>query len=370
MPDRPHVLVYGAGAVGSLVAAALAESAPAKAAGPALMTTLPAAGPPAVTVLGRRPHVASIRTWGLVIESAGGRIVSKGVDSITSLDDLATPPDLVILTVKAYQVPEALSSLGGVLARPDVAALVLQNGIGSEEIVAGVIGGDRTVSGTVTISVELERPGTVRRHTSGGGVALAPVGAGAPVERVAALFRASFLPVRVYPGAAQMKWSKLLLNILANATSAILDQPPGAIARDPRLFALERAAFREAVRVMRALGLRPAALPGYPVPLLVRVMSAPPWIGQAVLRRALGRGRGDKMPSLWHDLERGRRQNEVTVLNGAVAHEGERLGVPVPVNRTLTDVLLALAEGRADRETYRHKPGALLAACRNGGARL
>lgn len=360
-----QVLVYGAGAVGSLLAAYLAESRPAGGA------------PPAVTLLGRRAHVASVRTWGLIVEppaaeggTARGRFVSKAVDSVTSLDDLAEPPDLVLLTVKAYHVPEALGSLAGVLARPDVLVVVLQNGIGSEDIVAGTIGGNRTVSGTVTISVELERPGAVRRHTHGGGVALAPVGAASPVERVAALFRASALPVRVYPDAARMKWSKLLLNILANAASAILDLPPGAIARDPRLFALERAAFREAVGVMQALGLRPVPLPGYPVPLLVRVMSAPPVVGRTVLRRALGRGRGDKMPSLWHDLERGRRENEVTVLNGAVAREGARLGVPVPVNRTLTDVLLGLAEGRADRETYRHTPELLLEACRRNGARL
>ena len=354
----PQVLVYGAGAVGSLLAASIAEARGAS------------GERPAVTVLGRRPHVASIRTWGLVVESREGRLVSKAVDSITALDDLAAPPDVVVLTVKAYQVPEALALLAGVLARPEVSVVAFQNGIGSEATIVGVIGSDRTVSGTVTISVELERPGVVRRHTAGGGVALAPVGTGAPVARVAALFRSSILSVRVYPDAAPMKWSKLLLNILANAASAILDLPPRAIAQDPRLFALERAAFREAVRVMRGLGLRPVALPGYPVPLLVRVMSAPPFAGQAVLRRALGRGRGDKMPSLWHDLERGRRQNEVTVLNGAVAREGERLGIPVPVNRTLTSVLLDLAEGRADRDAYRHNGEKLLKACRESGARV
>jgi 2-dehydropantoate 2-reductase len=353
-----QVLVYGAGAVGSLLAAALAGAEGT------------AAERPAVTVLGRRPHVASIRTWGLIVESPAGRTVSKGADSITALDDLAAPPDVVILTVKAYHVPESLALLAGVLARPGVIVVVLQNGIGSEETVAGLIGGDRTVSGTVTISVELERPGAVRRHTAGGGVALAPVGAAAPVAHVAALFRQSPLPVRVYPDAAQMKWSKLLLNLLANATSAILDLPPRAIANDARLFALERAAFCEAVEVMRRLGLRPVALPGYPVPLLVRVMAAPPWAGQTVLRRALGRGRGDKMPSLWHDLERGRSQNEVAVLNGAVARKGEQLGISVPVNRTLTSVLLDLVEGRADRDVYRHRPDALLAACRDAGARV
>ncbi|HEV2440362.1 MAG TPA: 2-dehydropantoate 2-reductase [bacterium] len=353
-----RVLCYGAGAVGSLVAAYLAEARP------------PDRDPPAVTVLGQRPHVAAIRTWGLVVESAGARMVSKAVDSVTSLDDLAVPPDLVVLTVKAYQVGEALASLAGMLARPEVTVLVLQNGIGTEETVAAVVGGDRTVSGTLTIPVEGVRPGVVRRHSARGGVALAPVGASAPADAIAGIFRASPLPVRVYPDAAQLKWSKLLLNILANAASAILDLPPAAIAADRRLFGLERAAFHEAVRVMHGLGLRPVGLPGYPVPLLVRVMAAPAFVGRAALRRGLGRGRGEKMPSLWHDLERGRPHNEVTVLNGAVAREGERLGVSVPVNRTLADVLLALAEGRADRETYRHHPDALLEACRSAGARL
>jgi 2-dehydropantoate 2-reductase len=351
-----QVLVYGAGAVGSLLAASLAESRP------------PDGDRPGITLLGRRAHVASIRTWGLIVESPGGRMASKAVDSVTSLDDLAAPPDAVLLTVKAYQVPEALAALAGVLARPDVPVVVLQNGIGSEETAAGVLGAGRTIAGAVTISVEVERPGVVRRHTRGGGVALAPVGPGAPAESIAALFRASALPVRLYPDAGRMKWSKLLLNLLANASSAILDLPPAAVASDPRLFAIERAAFLEAVRVMRALRLGPVRLPGYPVPLLVAVMAAPAAVGRTVLRRALARGRGDKMPSLWHDLERGRRQNEVTVLNGAVAREGERLGVPAPVNRTLTDILLALAEGRADRDAYRHKPEALVDACRARGA--
>jgi 2-dehydropantoate 2-reductase len=358
VPDRASVLVYGAGAVGSLVAAALAESRP------------PDGDPPAVTVLGRRAHVASIRTWGLIVDAPRGRTVSKRVDSITSLDDLAARPDVVILAVKAYQVPEALALLSGVVARPEAVVVALQNGIGAEEAVAGVVGADRTVAGVLTISVAVERPGVVRRHTAGGGVALAPVGAAAPAARVAALFRSSALPVRLYADAARLKWSKLLLNILVNATSAILDLTPAAIARDPRLFALERTGFREAVAVIRAQGLRPVELPGFPTPALVALMAAPPWAGRAVLRRALGRGRGEKMPSLWHDLERGRPRSEVAVLNGAVARVGERLSIPVPVNRTLTDVLLALVEGRADRASYRQNPDALLALCRRAGIRV
>ena len=54
-----------------------------------------------------------------------------------------------------------------------------------------------------------------------------------------------------------MKWSKLLANLVGNATSAILDLDPASIYADKRLYAIERRQLREALAVMRALGLRP-----------------------------------------------------------------------------------------------------------------
>lgn len=336
-----HVLCYGAGAIGSLVGGRLSHSRAAD-----------------VTVLARVPHVAAIRTWGLVLETPEERLVCKGVDSITSLDDLASAPDLVILTVKSYQTEDALADLGGLLRR-GIPVLSLQNGVGNEETLAAA-GAGRVVAGAITISVSLVRAGVVRQHTPGGGIALAPVGAAFPVGELAALFRRAGFRADLRRDYRAVKWSKLLLNIVANASSAILDLPPGAIVRDPRLFRLEREAFREAVRVMRGLGLRPVALPGYPVPLLARVMAAPPWAGRALLGRRIGGGRGAKMPSLWEDLERGRDRSEVEVLNGAVAREGARLGIPTPVNAMLTDLLRALAAGVRSRDEFRRTPEALL----------
>ena len=200
------------------------------------------------------------------------------------------------------------------------------------------------------------------------GVALAPLGnGGAPADFARALLQAGFR-VQTFPEYRAMKWSKLLLNILGNATSAILDVPPSEIARSPRLFALERDAFREAVRVMQGLSLQPVALPGYPVPALVRVMGAPAWIARRIVGPKIGGGRGAKMPSLWEDLDRGRERSEVEVLNGAVAREGAALGIPTPVNALLTEVLMALAAGRRDREAFRRKPEALVALLRTSAA--
>ena len=52
------------------------------------------------------------------------------------------------------------------------------------------------------------------------------------------------------------------------------------------------------------------------------------------------------------DILRGRR-TEIEHLNGYVAREGERLGVPTPVNRTL-NALIKLLEQAAGRAAYPH----------------
>jgi len=345
-----QVLCYGAGAVGSLIGGRLALGAETE-----------------VTLLARRAHVAAIRTRGLEIEAPHGTAVCKRVDSITTLDDLRSAPDVVVLAVKAYQTAAALAELAAVL-RGGVRVLTLQNGVGNEEQIAEAAGTKRTVSGAVTLSVSLPRAGVVRQNTAGGGIALAPLEAAQPVGDLVDAFRRAGFPVAAYTDYRAMKWSKLLLNILANATAAVLDMTPAEIVREPRVFAIEREAFLEAVHVIRALGLRPVPLPGYPVPQLARVMAGPTALARLIVGRRLGRGRGEKMPSLWEDLERGRDRSEVEVLNGAVAREGARLGVPTPVNARLTEVLCALASGLRGRGEFRRKPEALLAYAPRGRA--
>ena len=56
--------------------------------------------------------------------------------------------------------------------------------------------------------------------------------------------------------------------------------------------------------------------------------------------RAVGGGRGGKMPSFHIDLHTGRGKSEVEWLNGAVARYGIKFGVPAPVNQRLTAILM------------------------------
>jgi 2-dehydropantoate 2-reductase len=167
---------------------------------------------------------------------------------------------------------------------------------------------------------------------------------------------------RLYPNVKEMKWSKMLTNLLANATSAILDMTPGEVFAHEGLYRLEIAQLREALAVMRAQGIRTVDLPSAPVRLLVfSVRYTPLIVSRPLLQRAVGGGRGDKMPSFHIDLHSGSGKSEVDYLNGAVVRYGERSGIPTPVNRLLNDTLLKLTRGELQRNTYTRQPEKLLA---------
>jgi 2-dehydropantoate 2-reductase len=146
-----------------------------------------------------------------------------------------------------------------------------------------------------------------------------------------------------------MKWSKLVANLVGNATSALFDRDPPEVYADPDLFRIERRQLHEVLAVMRALGVPVVALPGADVRLLALAVRLPEPLSRAILGRVVGGARGGKMPSLRRGLREGAGRSEVGWLNGAVAREGERLGVPVRVNRSLVALVDEAAADPAAR---------------------
>ncbi len=268
------------------------------------------------------------------------------------------PFDAAILAVKAYDTKALSDSLQPFINQmPPV--LSFQNGVENEALLASVIGAGRVISGTVTTAIGRKGLGNiVVERLRGIGIA---TNHPASLKLVAAADQAG-LNARPYANPYAMKWSKMLTNLLANASSAILDMPPDQIFADPALFQMEVYQLREALKVMKAQGIPVVDLPATPVRLLALLVSTlPPRLSQPLMRRTLGSGRGAKMPSFHIDLHSGRGKSEVDYLNGAVVRFGERLHIPTPVNRTLNDILLALTSGKLAVDTYAHQPQKLLA---------
>jgi 2-dehydropantoate 2-reductase len=157
-----------------------------------------------------------------------------------------------------------------------------------------------------------------------------------------------------------MKWSKMLTNLLANPTSAILDMTAGQVFANRNLYKLEIEMLRECLAVMEAQKLNVVDLPGTPVRALAFATRLPLWLSRPLLGRAAGAGRGAKMPSFHIDLYSGRGKSEVEYLHGEVVRAGEKCNVSTPVNKVLTETLMALTSREIPLEEFAHKPEILL----------
>lgn len=345
-----QILVLGAGAIGVYLGASLGRSGQ------------------WVTLVGRRPFVDAANQNGIQMHLPDGRSwQTSNFRAVSSLAEagcahgMYTPPyDVIFVCVKAYDVDEAIRELK--TCEPSVCRagaggtifVSFQNGVGSEERFAEAFGAAQVWAGTTTSPVTVPQAGQVQVARAGGTICLAPMTqmteAGVKMaERV----REAFWSTRVYPDARALKWSKLLLNMLGNATSAILGMPPGEIYAQPALYRLEISALREATRVMQALHIQPVNLPHYPAATLANAVRwLPAAILQPILRKQLARGRGSKWPSFYYDVQNHAGHCEVDWLNGAVVKYGRQLGIPTPANQRLTDVLTRIIRGEEDAITW------------------
>ena len=354
-----NILSFGAGAIGTYVGGSLAL-----------------AGHRLVFV--EQPQAAEIlRSSGLKLNLAldpRSKILTDGIDpglpaefqlapprvmfAESLADALANGPyDVALFALKSYDTPAALEGM-----RPFVdqlpPILCLQNGVDNELAIAELLGPQKVIYGTVTSAIGRRGVGDiVLEKLRGVGVA-----AGHPLSKrlVEALAEAN-LNARLFPRSADMKWSKMLTNLLANPTSAIINMTASEVFGHPGLYRLEIAQLRECLAVMAAQGISVVDLPGTPVRALAFATKLPDWLSKPFLSKAAGAGRGNKMPSFHIDLYAGRGKSEVAYLHGAVVRAGDRYAVPTPVNRLLTSTLLDMTAGTIPLAEFSRKPEKFLA---------
>jgi 2-dehydropantoate 2-reductase len=270
------------------------------------------------------------------------------------------PFDVAIFALKSFDTADAIESMRP-FAEKLPPFLCFSNGVDNEPALAGLLGADKVIPGTVTHSIGRRGPGDiVLERLRGIGIAsthpLSP--------KLMAAANSAFLNASAYSNPVAMKWSKMMTNLTANPISAALDMTAAEVFADPRLFRLEMALVHECIAVMKAQGIPLVDLPDAPVRALALVTRLPTWLARPLLAGAAGSARGAKMPSFHIDLYSGRGKSEVEFLHGAVVRAGEKYGVPTPVNKVLSETVSALFKKEIPLDEYAHQPEKLLAKIR------
>jgi 2-dehydropantoate 2-reductase len=298
-----HVLILGAGALGSLFGARLLGT-------DARLTLLST----------DQAHMRAIREQGLLVEELDGRLQSFAFPSAVDTPGLIRDPvDVVLVTVKAHDTQAAVSSVQA-RCRASTLFLTLQNGIGNGERIAQIVGPQAVLLGTTAQGATYVKPGRIRH--GGNGPTFMGEAAGHPTDRVRALVELFSRAGLVAQESGEMEvliWKKLLVNVGINAITALTGIRNGVIADLEAARNLCRAAVNEAAAVARAKD----------IPVATDIV-------EQVL--AIARATAQNRSSMGQDVDFGKR-TEIDAINGAIVRFGEDLAIDTPVNRTLTQLI-------------------------------
>lgn len=341
--------VVGCGAIGGVVGAMLHK-----------------AGEDVVLLDTNRAHVDAINQRGLLIDGDGIAPTTVQPRIVASANELTEPLDVVFLAVKAVATRVATQAILPHL-KPTSVIVTLQNGMGNEEMVAGIAGADRVLAGVVGWGATFTAPGHITRTSSEGGFEIGEWNGGVS-ERARDIAKvldkvAPTVPLANIRGA---KWTKLVINATINSLGCALGRRLGEMVADSRSRLLMLQLITEAVAVARAEGVRLEKVNGkLNMGLLVLETHE-----QAAARRAAGGLRriapelryrmdfalksfilsrmakvhGHIKSSMWQDIEAGRR-TEIDVLNGYILERARARGVPVPVTEALVGIIREIEAG-------------------------
>lgn len=262
-----------------------------------------------------------------VLNSKGLTLRDGGIDRLVPVKAATSAQavgvvDLVIVLVKSFDTAAAMAAAMA-LVGPQTHVLSLQNGVGHEEILAELVGRERVIGGKTYAGGSQLSLGHISIGTRGKETIIGELDGGLNGEvterttQIAALFTAAGLQTTVSRNIMQTIWEKLLVNISTGALCAITGLPYGKLYAVPEVEATALAAVVEAMAVAKASGVQ-----------LTTTNPKQPW-----LKAAAGLPPEFKT-SMLQSLEKGS-VTEIDFINGAVVRQGQKYGIPTPVNQTL-----------------------------------
>jgi len=264
-----------------------------------------------------KEHIDAIRSNGLRIEDKG----EVRMIQVNATTDVATlgKADLVLFFVKTYHTEKAVRDALA-LQKEGTIFLTLQNGLGNEEVICQQVDQKKVMLGVTNHGATLLGPGSIR-HAGKGKTSIGELDGKVTdrVNQITQMFCKAGIETEVSSTIQDLVWVKLFVNIGINALTALTGFKNGQLLDHPETLRLMEALVSEAVEVAGRKGIR---IEGNPFEKVKTVAEAT----------------RQNRSSMGQDFDN-KRRTEIDAINGAVVREAKQLGISVPFNQAITDLV-------------------------------
>jgi 2-dehydropantoate 2-reductase len=277
-----------------------------------------------VHFIARGQHLAAIREQGLRVSSVDGDFLVRPARATDEPSELG-PVDVVLLGVKAWQVPQAAEAMRPLVGERTF-VVPLENGIEAPGQLAAVLGAGRVLGGLCRVLAYIESPGHIRHAGVAPYIAFGELSASSSPRAKAlreAFSRARGVSAEVAPDIQAAMWSKFVFIAALSGVGALIRAPIGVIRSQPESRRLLEQALEEIYAVAVGSGIAVAADTVEKTLAFIDTLPA------------------DGTSSMQRDMMQGR-PSELEAQVGAVVRLGERQGIPTPLHRLMYAALIPL----------------------------
>lgn len=278
-----------------------------------------------VTFIARGAHLRAIRERGLRVDSAAGDFTIFPASATDDVRDVGEV-DLVILGVKAWQVPEAARTIKP-LAGPHTTVVPLQNGVEATSQLVDQLGPDKVVGGLCRIVSFVVEPGHIRHAGFAPSIIIGELDNRRTdrIEQIAQTLQRAGLATTIAADIQVALWTKFLFIASFSGVGAMADAPAGVIRKDPKWRAQILAAMEEIYTLAHVRGI------DLPANSVATVMASVDGLPE------------DATSSMHRDIAAGK-PSELDSQNGAVVRMARESGVDVPTHTLIYETLKPLEE--------------------------
>jgi len=300
-----NIVIFGAGAIGSLFGALLAKNN-------------------TVVLVGRAPHIIAIQQNGLNIN--GKTHLHVKLSAVESVKDVSISPNLILLTVKSYDTETAIKHTLP-LIHDETVVVSLQNGLDNIEKIEHIVDKDCIVAGVTTHGAIFSNPGVIK-HTGKGKTFLGELDGrrSKRLENIVHLFNEAGIETQISDDIVKEIWVKVIINSSINPLTAFFNCKNGYLLENPLLYKIVEVISEESTNIAQAEGIKLTTSD-----MIQRT--------KEVIRET-----ASNYSSMLQSIQQ-RKNTEIDSINRKLVIIGKRHRINTPMNKILVELVMSLTDG-------------------------